>query len=170
MMKTRLAAVLALCLMLLSVPALADKAPVCAALGSKKAAEHLYARHVYAYTDEWDGVIPAACTDEGCKEYGHVHCYGVRVTLWDTPAKGKSRVAYYPFGTDGKVGPDTEFQLVDVVTYKNKYYANIRIYENGYAVNSGFINADYVGCDCESYEGFEELPEYVHDHPAFSLR
>ena len=136
----------AFCLALLTVPALADKAPACTALGSQKAAEHL-ATHIYAYTDGWDGTLPSACTDEGCKDYGHVRCYGVRVTLWDTPAKGNSRVAYYPFGTDGKVGPDTEFQLIDVVMYKKKFYANIRIYVDGYAVNSGFVSADYIGCD-----------------------
>ena len=168
-MKTRIAAVITLLMMIVSPTALADKAPACEALGSKKAAEHL-TTHIYAYTDGWNGVVPSACPDEGCREYGHVHCYGIRVTLWDTPAKGNSRVPYYPFGTDGKIGPETEFQLVDVVTYKNKYYANIRIYKDGYVVNSGFVNADYVGCDCETYEGFEEIPEYIHDHPAFSLR
>ena len=168
-MKKRIALILTLCLLLFAAPALADKAPACEKLGSKKAAEHL-STHIYAYTDGWDGVVPSDCLDEGCKEYGHVHCYGVRVTLWDTPAKGNSRVSYYPFGTDGKVGPDTEFQLTNVLMYKNKYYANIRILENGYVVNSGFVNADYIGCDCESYEGFETLDEYVHDHPAFSLR
>ena len=47
---------------------------------------------------------------------------------------------------------------------------HIRIYVDGYVRNSGFVSADYIGCDCEAYEGFEELPEYVHDHPAFSLR
>lgn len=149
--------------------ALADKAPVCQLLGSHRAAEHLYT-HVYAYTDAWDGITPSTCPDEGCKEYGHVHCYGVRVTLWDTPAKGSSRVDYYPFGTSGKVGPGTEFQLIDVVSYKGKYYANIRIHEDGVAVVSGFINADYIGCDCTEIDGFEAVPEYEHDHGPFSLK
>ena len=163
-------ALLALLLCLLAAPALADKSPTCEKLGSAKAAAHLYT-HVYAYTDGWDGVSPSTCTDEGCREYGHVHCYGRRVTLWDTPAKGNSTVAYYPYGSDGKVGPDTEFQLVDVVVYKKKYYANIRILKDGYVVNSGFINADYVGCDCKTYEAFDEnIPEYVHNHSAFDLR
>lgn len=168
-MKKRLAFLLALCLMTLTVPALADKAPACELLGSEKAAQHL-STHIYAYTDGWDGYSPSSCPDEGCKEYGHVHCYGVRVTLWDMPAKGSSRVSYYPFGTDGKIGPNTEFQLINVVTYKNKAYANIRIYENGHAVNSGFVNADYIGCDCDGYDTFEELPEYIHDHIAFTLQ
>ena len=168
-MKKRLFMLLAL-FSLSAAPALADKAPAVLQLGSEQAAQHL-SRHIYAYTDGWDGIAPSACPDEGCADYGHVHCYGVRVTLWDTPAKGSSRVPYYPFGTDGKVGPDTEFQLVNVVSYKNKYYANIRIYnEEGYVVNSGFVSADYIGCDCETYEGFETLDEYIHDHPAFSLR
>lgn len=162
---------LAACVLMSCLPlsALADKAPACEKLGSQKAAEHLYT-HVYAYTDFWDGFTPATCEDEGCKEYGHVHCYGVRVTLWDTPAKGDSRVAYYPFGTSGKVGPDSEFQLIDVVSYKGKYYANLRIHEGGEAVASGFVSADYIGCDCESYEAFEEVPEYEHDHGPFSLK
>lgn len=168
-MKKLTVSILLILLFLFPLIALADKAPACIALGSERAASHL-TTHIYAYTDGWDGVIPSFCPDEGCIEYGHVHCYGVRVTLWDTPAKGNSRVAYYPFGTDGKIGPDTEFQLVDVVTYRGKYYANIRIHKDGYVVNSGFVSADYIGCDCESYDGFDEVPEYVHDHPAFTLR
>ena len=166
----RLLPLLALLLTLQASPVLADKAPACEKLGSAKAAAHLYT-HVYAYTDGWDGHTPSACTDEGCRAYGHVHCYGVRVTLWDTPAGGDSRVAYYPFGSDGKIGPDTEFQLVDVVFYRNRYYAGIRIMQNGCVVRSGFVNADYVGCDCETYDVFDEdIPEYVHNHGAFDLR
>jgi len=168
-MKFRLIPLLTLCLLLLSSAALADKAPAVLQLGSEKAAQHLV-KHIYAYTDGWSGSGPAECPDEGCKEYGHVHCYGVRVTLWDTPAKGTSTVAYYPFGTSGKVGPDTEFQLIDVVSYKGKYYANLRIHENGVAVASGFVSADYIGCDCEGYEAFEEVPAYDHNHGPFSLK
>lgn len=160
---------LALCLILVPGSALADKSPACVKLGAEKAAQHLYT-HVYAYTDFWDGYAPAVCTDEGCREYGHVHCYGVRVTLWDTPAKGSSRVDYYPFGTSGKVGPDTQFQLIDVVVYQGKYYANLRIHEDGVAVASGFVSADYIGCDCARYEIFEEVPAYDHNHGAFSLK
>lgn len=159
----------ALLFLLAAPPALADQAPACKALGSELAASHLYT-HVYAYTDGWDGSTPSACTDEGCKEYRHVHCYGVRVTLWDTPAKGSSRMACYPFGTVGKVGPQTEFQLLDVVSYQGKFYANIRISDNGRAVVSGFVSADYIGCDCEMYTAFEEVPEYEHNHGAFSLK
>ena len=168
-MKRRWMALIALLLVFGAAPALADKAPACVKLGSEKAAQHLYT-HVYAYTDFWDGYTPAPCDDEGCKEYGHVHCYGVRVTLWDTPAKGTSQVDYYPFGSSGKVGPDTQFQLIDVVSYKGKHYANLRIHENGVAVASGFVSADYIGCDCESYEAFESVPEYEHNHGPFSLK
>lgn len=165
----RLCAALALGLTLFAAPALADKSPACQQLGSQQAASHLVT-HIYAYTDGWDGYTPSTCPDEGCKAYGHVHCYGVRVTLWDTPAKGDSRVAYYPFGTSGQIGPDTEFQLIDVVAYQGKYYANVRIYVDGLAAGSGFVNADYIGCDCEAYETFEEIPEYEHNHGAFSLK
>lgn len=70
---------------------------------------------------------------------------GRRVTLWDSPGKGDSRVAYYPNGTTNKVGPDTEFELTNVVAYKGRYYANIRITDDhGVVVNSGFVNADYI--------------------------
>ena len=168
-MKKHLLIILVILLLVLCAPALADKAPAAEKLGSAKNAAHLVT-HIYAYTDGWSGEGPATCTDEGCKEYGHVHCYGVRVRLWDTPNKGSSRVAYYPGGFDGRVGPDTEFQLIDVVTYKKKFYANLRLYHNGVAFNSGFVDADYIGCDCETYEGFEEVPEYIHDHGAFSLK
>ena len=57
-MKKRWTILLALCLMISALPALADKAPACEKLGSRKAAEHLYT-HVYAYTDSWDGVHPS---------------------------------------------------------------------------------------------------------------
>ena len=171
MMKyIRVFLLLALLLALPASAALADRAPACEALGSAKAAAHL-STHIYAYTDGWDGYTPSACTDEGCEAYGHVHCYGRRVTLWDTPAGGNSRVAYYPFGSDGKIGPDTEFQLVDVVVYKGKYYAGIRILQDGSVVRSGFVSADYIGCDCETFGVFDgDIPEYVHNHGAFDLR
>ena len=168
-MKIRISVFLFLCLMLLAPCALADKAPACEQMGSRQHASHLVS-HIYAYTDGWDGVGPSACTDEGCLDYGHVHCYGVRVTLWDTPNKGSSRVPYYPGGTSSKVGPDTEFQLTDVVSYKDKYYAAIRVLYEGKPITSGFVNADYIGCDCEFYDSFEEIPEYIHDHGAFSLK
>jgi len=168
-MNIRRLIVLLLLMHLCAAPALADKAPAVERLGSAQHAAHLVT-HIYAYTDGWDGKGPVPCTDEGCEEYGHVHCYGVRVRLWDTPNKGKSRVAYYPGGFDGRVGPDTEFQLIDVVVYKKKFYANVRLYEDGHPTNSGFVDADYVGCDCETIEGFEPVPEYIHDHGPFSLK
>ncbi|MBR5225182.1 MAG: hypothetical protein IKV90_05920, partial [Clostridia bacterium] len=110
------------------------------------------------------------CTDEGCAEYGHLHCYGRQVSLWDSPKKGKSRVAYYPHGSSSKVGPDTEFQLVDVVEYKGKYYAAIRVLDNYRPLVAGFISADYVGCTCETYEETALVPEYDHEFGAFDLR
>ncbi len=168
-MKIRTTILLFLCMALFAPCAQADKAPACEALGSERHASHLVS-HIYAYTDGWDGYNPSTCTDEGCLDYGHVHCYGVRVTLWDTPNKGSSRVPYYPGGTSSKVGPDTEFQMTDVVTYKGKYYAAIRVLYEGSPITSGFVNADYIGCDCESYDVFEEIPEYIHDHGAFSLK
>jgi len=168
-MKTRTACMLALLLALSGAPALADKAPAVLQLGSEAAAEHL-STHIYARTDGWNGVLPSACPDESCLDYGHVHCYGVRVTVWDTPAGGDSRVAYYPFGTSARIGPDTEFELTNVLAYAGKYFANIRIYEDGAPAASGFVSADYIGCDCESYAAREPVDEYIHSHGPFDLR
>lgn len=169
-MKKSSALLIAFCLLMLAVPALADKSPAAESLGSQAAAEHLVT-HIYAYTDGWDGSGPAACTDEACEEYGHVHCYGRRVSVWDTPKKGSETVSYYPGTMLTRIGPETEFQLVDVVSYGSGYYANVRILnENGYVVSSGFVNADYIGCDCESYENGEEVPVYEHAFGAFDLR
>lgn len=168
-MKTRLIPLIALCIVLLAAPALAAKSPACETLGEQKAAEHL-SSHIYAYTCYWDGENPSDCTDEGCAEYGHLHCYGRQVSVWDTPMKGKSRVAYYPHGSSSKIGPDTEFQLVDVVEYRGKYYANIRILVDYDPIASGFVSADYIGCTCETYEDFIPVPEYDQTFGAFDLR
>jgi len=168
-MKVRVSLLFSL-LLLFAAPALADKAPAAEQMGSAVHASHLVT-HIYAYTDGWDGYSPTNCMDEGCLEYGHVHCYGVRMRLWDTPNKGDSRVAYYPGGFDSRIGPDTEFQMVDVVHYKNEYFCNVRVYNSeGYVINSGFVTADYIGCDCEYYDSFEEVPDYTHNHGAFSLK
>lgn len=167
-MKARLTVLLS-SLLLLAAPAQADKAPAVLSLGSEAAASHLVT-HIYARSDGWDGVVPSACPDESCIDYGHVHCYGIRVTLWDTPNKGSSTVPYYPGGTVGKIGPETELELIDVVAYKGAYYANVRVYEDGRAVFSGFANADYIGCDCAQIEGFEEVPVYEYVARPFSLK
>lgn len=168
-MKTRMIYLLVLCLVLLAAPALAAPSPACEQLGAKKAAEHL-STHIYAYTCYWDGESPSDCTDEGCAEYGHLHCYGRQVSVWDTPMKGKSRVAYYPHGSSSKIGPDTEFQLVDVVEYRGKYYAGIRILVDYSPIASGFVSADYIGCTCETYEDFIPVPEYDQTFGPFDLR
>ena len=156
----KLSAALFLLFLLIPSAALAAKAPAAELLGSQGAACHL-ATHLQAYTDGWDGVSPAFSAEDGCEDYGHVHLYGRRVSLWDTPKKGDHRVPYYAGTMDGYVGPSTQFQLTDVVYYRGTYYANIRIYIDDYiVVNSGFINADYVGCDCKSYEAMTEVPYY----------
>lgn len=168
-MKIRLSILFALCLLLLAAPALAAKTPACESLGAQKAAEHL-STHIFAYTCYWDGETPSTCTDEGCAEYGHLHCYGRQVSLWDSPKKGKSRVAYYPHGSSSKIGPDTEFQLIDVVEYKGKYYAAIRVLDDYKPLVAGFVSADYIGCDCETWDEFIPVPEYDHDFGPFDLR
>lgn len=122
-MKKSLWLLLTLVLLCAAAPAQADKSPLVQALGSEQAARHL-ATHIYARKDHWDGTLPFFCPDETCKDYGHVRLTGRRVTLWDSPEKGDSRVAYYPNGTTNKVGPDTEFELTNVVAYKGRYYAN----------------------------------------------
>jgi len=168
-MKFRTSLLLALCLLLLAAPVLAAQSPACEKLGAQKAAEHLSA-HIYAYTCYWDGESASDCTDEGCADYGHLHCYGRQVSLWDTPMKGKSRVAYYPHGSSSKIGPDTEFQLVDVVEYRGKYYAGITVLDDYTPIVSGFVSADYIGCTCETYEDFIPVPEYDQTFGAFDLR
>lgn len=169
-MKKSLWLLLTLVLLCAAAPAQADKSPLVQALGSEQAARHL-ATHIYARKDHWDGTLPFFCPDETCKDYGHVRLTGRRVTLWDSPGKGDSRVAYYPNGTTNKVGPDTEFELTNVVAYKGRYYANIRITDaHGVVVNSGFVNADYIACDCKSYTVFEDVDEYVYRFGPFSLK
>ena len=162
--------VLALFLALLyAAPVLADKAPAVEAMGSAAAAAHL-TTHLQAYTHGWDGVTLLTSAQDGCEDYGHVHCYGRRVSVWDTPKKGSNKVSYYPGTNDGYLWPEDEFQLVDVVEYEGKYYANIRTYVNGYARLSGFVNADFIGCDCEVYDFENEVPTYEYNFGPFSLK
>ena len=154
---------------LLCSTAFAEKSPAAQALGSEQAARHL-ATHIYARTDGWDGTLPFVCPDETCKDYGHVRITGRRVSLWDSPHKGDN-VFPYPGGRVAYVGTDTQFELTDVVEYQNTYYANIRVTgESGAAAFSGFINADYIACDCESYDVFEDVSAYDHVFGAFSLK
>lgn len=157
-MKIR-AALLMLILLLPAHGALAEKTPAVLALGSRNAACHL-TTHLQAYTHGWDGVSPSDAAQDGCEGYGHVHCYGRKVSVWDTPKKGPHRVPYYAGTNDGYLWPEDEFQLVDVVAYNGKFYAQIRTYVNGYARLSGFVNADYIGCDCETYGALTEVPVY----------
>jgi len=158
-MKKRLTALICACLLLLAAPALAAKSPACQSLGAQKAAEHL-AAHLFAYTCEWDGVNPAACTDEGCAKYGHLHCYGTQVSLRVTPERSKGSIIHYPNRRSDKVGPETQFQLIDVVEWRGKYYAGIRVLDNYQPLGVGYVSTDYIGCDCETYETFEPVPEY----------
>ena len=158
-MKIRLTALVSACMLALSAPALAAKAPACEALGAKAAAEHLNT-HLYAYTCEWTGEGAADCTDEGCAEYGHLHCYGTQVSLRVTPERSKGSVIDYPDRRSDKVGPETQFQLIDVVFWRGKYYAGIRVLDGYEPLGVGYVSTDYIGCDCETYDAFEEVPEY----------
>ena len=76
--------------------------------------------------------------------------------------------------SDSEILPDTLRNLVAPLVADptvGGVGGNVRVLnEEGYVVNSGFVTADYIGCDCEYYEGFEEVPEYVHNHGAFSLK
>lgn len=151
-----------LALTLLAVPALAAKSPAAQALGSGAAACHL-ATHLQAYSHGWDGESASTSQSDGCGDFGHVHCYGQRVSLWDTPKKGPHKVLYYAGNQSGVLNPGDEFQLVDVVAYKGAFYAQVRTYVNGYARLSGFVNADYIGCDCETYDARTAVPAYDSD-------
>ena len=54
--------------------------------------------------------------------------------------------------------------------YKGKYYAGIHILEDYKTVATGYVNSDYIGCDCETYDVFEAVPEYICDFGPFDLR
>lgn len=169
-MKKHIGGLALLCALLFAAPALAEPSPLAQSAGSKQAARHLVT-HIYARTDGWDGALPFLCPDETCISYGHVRVTGQRVSLWDSPRKGSSRMACYPGGLVGHVGPETQIELTDVVAYQNRYYANIRVLdENGEAALSGFVNADYIACDCESCDAFEDVDDYTYSFGAFSLK
>ena len=157
-----------LMLFTLILPAQAEKAPAVLAVGSGAAACHL-ATHAQAYTHNWDGTfieqpdgtLVSPLADDDCKDYGHVHCYGQRVTMWDTPMKGPNNAVYKKYTKVGELNPDDAFQLVDVCMYRNRFYAMVRLYKDDkYAVGSGWVNADYIGCDCTDYDKVEEIPVY----------
>ncbi|MBR5289218.1 MAG: hypothetical protein IKU34_11625 [Clostridia bacterium] len=166
-MKIRLTALVCACLLVLAAPALAAKSPTCETLGAQKAAEHL-STHLYAYTCDWDGVSAVPCVDEACAEYGHLHCYGTQVSLRVTPERSKGSVVYYSDRRSDKVGPETQFQLIDVVQWRGKYYAAVRVLENYQPIGTGYVSTDYIGCDCESYETFEAVPEYDNRFDPFT--
>ena len=159
-MKTHLTALLCACLLMFSATALAAKSPACESLGAQKAAEHL-STHLYAYTCEWDGKTGSvSCVDEDCAEYGHLHCYGRQVSLRVTPDRSAGSVIRYPDRRSDKIGPETQFQLIDVVLWRGKYYAGIRVLDGYEPLGVGYVSTDYIGCDCETYDAFEEVPEY----------
>ena len=159
-MKIRLTALVGACMLALAAPALAAKAPACESLGAKAAAEHLNT-HLYAYTCEWNGEKESiSCIDEGCAEYGHLHCYGRQVSLRVTPERSTGSVIRYPDRRSDKIGPETQFQLIDVVLWRGKYYAGIRVLDGYEPLGVGYVSTDYIGCDCETYDAFEEVPEY----------
>lgn len=169
-MKRKMLGLLAACLVFLAVPCRAEKAPAVASYGREQAACHL-ATHLEAYTHDWDGTLETAedgarvstsrCGD--CEGYGHVHCYGRGVDLWDTPQKGPNRVAYYAHTKLGELGPDDAFQLVDLALYKGVFYAQVRTYVDGLARLSGWVNADYIGCDCPDNPNMAEIVCYGTD-------
>lgn len=165
-MKLRALPALTLCLLALSSPALADKAPAVLSSGSAAAACHL-ATHLEAYTCGWDGTSPAFSQLDGCEDYGHVHCYGSRVSLWDTPKKGDKNVRYYAYSKVGYLEKDSEFQLADVVGYKGQFYAMVRLYIDGHIDIAGWVNADYIGCDCETTDTLVEIPVYESSETFF---
>ena len=169
-MKTRLTALICACLLLLAAPALAAKSPACQSLGAQKAAEHLNT-HLYAYTCEWSGKTgEISCIDEGCAKYGHLHCYGTQVSLRVTPDRSKGSVIRYPSRRSDKIGPEIQFQLIDVVLWRGKYYAAIRALDGYTPLGTGYVSADYIGCDCETYETFEPVPEYDNRFNPFIMQ
>lgn len=169
-MKIWALGIVAACLLSLAAPCRAEKAPAVVSYGREQAACHL-ATHLQAYTDGWDGTLETAedgaristslCGD--CEGYGHVHCYGKGVDMWDTPKKGPNRVLYYAHTKVGELGPLDEFQLVDLTLYRGVFYAQVRTYVDGKARLSGWVNADYIGCDCPDNPDMAEVDVYETD-------
>lgn len=157
---------IAACLCALAAPALADKAPAVISYGSAAAACHL-STHTESYTHGWDGLF---ITDESgaktptfqddCGDWGHLHCYGTRVTMWDTPMKGPNHAHYKANTKVTYLGKDSQFQLAKVEAYGNQFYAMVRMLVDGVVVYTGWVNADYIGCDCPDNRTMEDIPIY----------
>ena len=81
---------LVLLLSLGAASSLADKSPAAARLGSEVNARHLVS-HEGAFTD---GIPKMAETFN--RDGEHLHCCGSRVSLWDTPQKGRIPVIFTP--------------------------------------------------------------------------
>lgn len=175
-MKIRMLSTVFILFLMISASSCAEKAPAVEACGSAQAACHL-AVHLQAYTHSWagtfktleDGKVVSPLAGDGCEGYGHVHCYGRRVTMWDTPKKGEYDALYMAGTKVGLIGPETEFQLIDVCMYRNRFYALVRVYEEEKPVIAGFVNADYIGCDCTEYEDVEDIPIY-DSYDTFSVK
>lgn len=153
-----------------AAPCRAEKAPAVLSYGREEAACHL-AAHREAYTHDWDGTLEtaedgtrhSALSGDNCGEYGHVHCYGRGVDMWDTPKKGPNRVLYYAHTKVGELNPGDAFQLVDLTLYRGVFYAQVRVYVDGMARLSGWVNADYIGCDCPDNPKMLEIGVYETD-------
>ena len=67
-------------------------------------------------------------------------------------------------GILGGMGPLATADLLRKIVTMTKAGCDnehIRIYIDDYiVVNSGFVNADYIGCDCAEYTARTEVPVY----------
>lgn len=146
---------IAMLLCALAVRGLADPSAAVQAVGSQKAAEHLRT-HEGAFTD---GLTEYVETFN--REGEHIFCTGSRVSMWDSPQKGQKVKSIYPGSLVDYLEKTSEFELVDMVHYRNTYFALVRIYKEGLPVYTGWLNADYIGCSCTSWEDGEPVDEWT---------
>ncbi|MBQ8092968.1 MAG: hypothetical protein IJ242_05260, partial [Clostridia bacterium] len=132
----------------------ADPSPAVQAVGKDAAARHL-STHTGAFTD---GI--KTYYDRFNQDGEHIFCTGSRVSMWDTPQKGDNVGSLYPGIKIGTLEKNSQFELVKVESFKGRYYAMIRIYEDELIRLVGWVSADYIGCSCTDFSEGEDIYEY----------
>lgn len=163
-MKYLLSILILLLLLTLPFAALAAPSKAVETVGEAAAAAHL-ATHEGAFTDG----LPDKYNMYN-RDGEHIFCTGSRVSMWDTPQKGDNVGTLYPGSKVGTLEKTDEFELVQVRSYRGKYYAQVRIYNGEYIRLSGWVNANYIGCSCSDYSETEEVPEHETISLSYHLR
>ena len=105
---------------------------------------------------------------EKYREDGHIEAKealgGLPESLWETYsafANASGGVILLGVGEN----PDKSFRILELLDPQELIDEFWAILEN-----PDFVSVNLLTRDDVQILGFEELPEYVHDHPAFSLR